>query len=131
MGGLNISCGNFLGEDKSGSAFEVVLSQLDGVDPFVKDKLLSGFNDEEYVLIETQISSLLVEPLRLYRDGLIKDIGHDDWLRETLLEESNGGNPTDLKWGEGRGWRLYCAENLLRACQHSAASEEPVVVCLG
>jgi len=36
--------------------------------------------------------------------------------------------PAALKWGEGRGWHLYCAKNLLAACEHSVVTEEPVVV---
>ncbi|WNH44952.1 hypothetical protein [Xanthomonas hawaiiensis] len=62
---------------------------------------------------------------------MVADIGHDDHLQETRREDETGPDPAALKWGEGRGWRLYCAKNLLAACEHSAVIDEPVVVSVG
>ena len=131
MGGLNISCGEYLADDKAGSAFERVLSELPNVDSGLKRVILSGFDDQEFTVIESEVASQLIEPLKAYRQEIEGLIGHDDWAMETAREEASGSDPLKLKWGEGRGWRMYCAVNLLRACEVSEASGEPVVVCLG
>jgi hypothetical protein len=131
MGGLNINCGEFFADDKSGSAFERVLSDLLGFDDEVKQEILSGFDDNEYTLIEPSYAAQMISPLKVYRDALIRDIGHSDFHKEIDREQSNGGDPVKLKWGEGRGWRLYCAINLLAACEHSLRHQQPVAICLG
>ncbi len=130
MSGLNISCGGFLADEKSGSAFERVLLDLSGIEDGVKQQLLSGFDNQEYVLIEAVCAADLVPSIRAYRDKLIMEIGHSDYQREMAQEEQTGSDPVKLKWGEGRGWRLYCAINLLAACEISVETKEPVVVCL-
>ncbi|MGZ5857342.1 MAG: hypothetical protein ACXWJK_08900 [Burkholderiaceae bacterium] len=130
MAGLNISCGDFQADEKSGSAFERVLLDLPGIDDGVKQQILSGFDNEEYVLIEAVGAAELVSSIRAYLDNLVMEIGHSDYRAEMEREEQAGADPVKLKWGEGRGWRLYCAINLLRACENSAETQEPVVVCL-
>lgn len=130
MGGLNISCGSFQADDKSGSAFESVLLELPDVPAGMKRDILSGFDNEEYVLIDPGHAASLIQPLEAYQKQLIAQIGHSDWMVEAQREEQNGGDPVKLKWGEGRGWRLYCTTNLLAACRESAESTAPVVVCL-
>lgn len=131
MSGLNISCGEFLAEDKSGSAFERVLLDLLGVPEDMKQDILSGFEEQEYVLIEPSRAAALIQSLEAYQSQMVAQIGHSDWWVETQREEENGGDPVKLKWGEGRGWRLYCSANLLAACRTSVQGGEPVVVCLG
>ncbi|WP_017461002.1 hypothetical protein [Dyella ginsengisoli] len=131
MSGLNISCGDFLADDKSGSAFERVLIDLPRIDGAIKHQILSSFDSAEYTVIEATLAKDLVSSIRAYRDQLVLEIGHDDYLKEMEREEQTGADPIKLKWGEGRGWRLYCSNNLLAACEQSAATQEPVVVCLG
>ena len=131
MGGLNISCGEFMADDKSGSAFERVVLDLVGVPNEMKRDILSGFEEQEFVLIEPKCAAAIIEPLEGYRSQMVAQIGHSDWLAETQREEESGGDPVKLKWGEGRGWRLYCSVNLLAACRASVQCGEPVAVCLG
>jgi hypothetical protein len=131
MSGLNISCGKCFADDKAGSAFERVLEDLPNVSDDTKRDILSGFDNNEHTTIGSDIAVHLIDSLRRYRDQLVSEIGHGDWLKEMDREQETGANPVELKWGEGRGWRLYCAVNLLAACEHSSVSQEPVVVCLG
>lgn len=131
MSGLNISCGEFVADDKSGSAFERVLLDLIGVPEDIKHDILSGFEEQEFVHIEPSCAAALIEPLETYRSQMVAQIGHSDWWAETQREEANGSDPVKLKWGEGRGWRLYCSVNLLAACRASVQGGEPVAVCLG
>jgi hypothetical protein len=130
MGGLHISCGSFSGEDKSGSAFEGVLGALqDAPAGFIAD-ITAGFEDSEYVLIPADKAAVLLPLVVAFRERLVSEIGHDDWWKETLEEEKAGLKPVDAKWGAGRGWRLYCATDLIRACEVSSVEQEPVLVCL-
>lgn len=32
------------------------------------------------------------------------------------------------KWGAGKGWRLYCVGDLVRACEQSAVEQQPVYI---
>jgi hypothetical protein len=131
MSGLNISCGNYRADDKSGSAFERVISDLPGVADELKHQILAGFEDGEYVVIDAALAASLVPAICSYRDSLVGEIGHADYLREMEREEREArATPVELKWGEGRGWRLYCSINLQAACERAADTQEPVVVCL-
>jgi len=130
MSGLNISCGDYRGDDKSGSAFERVLMDLPDIDDGLKHEILSGFESNEFAIIETAHAKELVSSIRAYRDQLISEIGHADCFKEMEREELAGADPVKLKWGEGRGWRLYCVNDLLVACERSATTRDPVVVCL-
>jgi hypothetical protein len=130
MSGLNISCGEFQADEKSGSAFERVLRDLPEISDASRMEILAGFDEGEFILIAPDVAIELIPQLREYRDSLVSEIGHSDFLREMDREESVGICSVKLKWGEGRGWRLYCAVNLLAACEHSSVSLEPVVVCI-
>lgn len=130
MSGLNISCGEFQADEKSGSAFERVLRELPEFSDAARQEIFAGFDEGEFTLIAPHVAIELIPQLRAYRDSLVSEIGHGDFLREMAREESVGTCSVKLKWGEGRGWRLYCAINLLAACEHSAVSLEPVAVCL-
>ncbi len=131
MSGLNISCGDFVADEKSGTALERVLSDLKGLPDVDRQRILAGFDNEEFTLIAPDLANRLIAPLRDYRDALVAEIGHADFLREMEREERSGMCSVKLKWGEGRGWRLYCTVNLLAACEHAAASHLPVAVSLG
>ncbi len=128
MSGLNISCGEFQADEKSGFPFERVLSALPGISGETREQILAGFDDGESTLIAPELAIELIPQLRDYRDALVSEIGHSDFLQEMNREEASGVCSVKLKWGEGRGWRLYCAVNLLAACEHSALSRQPVVV---
>jgi len=128
MSGLSISCGEFRADDKSGSAFERVLKDLPHLPDEARQAILAGFDDGEFTRIATDVAAALIPHLRAYQDSLIAEIGHSDSLREIEREERTGICSVKLKWGEGRGWRLYCTTSLLAACEHSAKSRQPVTV---
>lgn len=130
MSGLNISCGAFQADDKSGTAIERVLRDLPGFPEKSRNEILAGFDDGNSTLIAPNVAAELVQRLRGYRDALIAEIGHGDFLREMNREENLGVCSVKLKWGEGRGARLYCAVNLLAACEYSSVSHEPVAIYL-
>jgi hypothetical protein len=129
MGGLNISAGSFQGADKSGSAFEGVLDALEG-DPDLIEEIRSGFDDAEYLLISEEQVARLLPLLVSYRKKLVSEIGHDDWSREAEAEEAAGLDATEAKWGAGRGWKLYCVTDLIRACEIGLLEHEPVAVVM-
>jgi len=130
LSGLNISCGSFRGRDKSGSAFEAVLDALNGAPTGLIDNIKSGFDDNEYVLIPEEQANLLLPLLIAYRKRLVADIGHDDWTKEAAAEDARGIDFVKAKWGEGRGWRLYCATDLICACETSLVEHETIAVVL-
>jgi len=129
MGGLYISSGSFRGSDKSGSAFEGVLDALDG-DPDLVEEIRSSFSDAEYLLISEEQAGRLLPLLANYKRKLVAEIGHDDWSKETAAEEAAGLDPTDAKWGAGRGSKLYCVTDLIRACEVGLAEHQPVAVVM-
>lgn len=128
MSGLNISCGDFHAGDKAGTAFERVLSELPEIPQQTRQKILSGFDTGEHTLIDPDDAAALMPALIAYRDRLIGEIGHADWLQEMEREERSGVCSIKLKWGEGRGSRLYCAVSLLEACERSALTRQQVLV---
>ncbi|WP_028102026.1 hypothetical protein [Pseudoduganella violaceinigra] len=130
MSGLNISCGDFRADEKSGSPLERVLRDLPGLTDEIRQEILAGFDAGEYTQVAPAIAIGIIPQLRAYRESLVSEIGHSDHLREMAREENAGACSVKLKWGEGRGWRLYCAVNLLAACEHAAVTHEPVLVSL-
>jgi hypothetical protein len=130
MSGLYISCGDFRAGDQAGTAFERVLGELPEIPPQARQKILSGFDVGEHTLIDPDDAAALVPSLTAYRDRLVMEIGHADWLQEMESEERSGVCSIKLKWGEGRGSRLYCAVSLLAACERSALTRQPVLICL-
>jgi hypothetical protein len=126
VGGLNIYCGSFKGQEKSGSALEGVLDALDA--PACVVDAMSGFINGEYMLIPEETAKLLLPLLAAYRSRLIADIGHDDWKKEARAEEEAGLDRVEARHGESRGWRLYCVTDLIRACETSIAEHEEIAL---
>ncbi|WP_156416571.1 MULTISPECIES: hypothetical protein [unclassified Sphingopyxis] len=105
MGGINIYCGSFQGEDKSGSAFEDVLDDLsilaDANTLSVISRIKLSLEDaSDHILVFPDDASDLIEPLRAYN------------ATSTTLEME----------------RHYCSRNLLKACETAAAEGEPVAL---
>jgi hypothetical protein len=130
LSGLNIHCGSFQGEDKSGSALEGVLAALSDAPSGLIDSIKLGFENDKYVLVSEEQVRLLLPLLVSYRKRLIADIGHEDWWKEAVAEDDAGLNSVKAKWGAGRGWRLYCVTDLIRACETSMAEHEPIAIVL-
>jgi hypothetical protein len=94
----------------------------------IVQEIRRGLDRGDYVLIPEARAAQLLPLLQSYRHVLIAAIGHDDWARETAAEESAGMDSIEAKWGAGRGWRLYCVTDLIRACEASIAQHE--VICV-
>lgn len=128
MAGGSIHCGSFVSGDKSGSAFEGVLKDMRVLIPEIAEEIDRQLEEGEYVLIEPGEVKKLIEPLTNYRLKLVEEIGHDKFDQEISREEEAGMDSVSGKWGESRGWRLYCVNDLLGACQTSLKEMEPVCI---
>lgn len=138
MGGGHISCGDFTGEDKSGSAIFGVLDELplcvseqeritfvsEVIEPLHRQLDETG----EYFLIERDaairmqpaVESLFVRFKEQYGDATVWDaIEQDD--KSTL-------DLTDVKWGKGAGWQYYCVTDLRIAIKQCIETDVPVCV---
>lgn len=81
----------------------------------------------DFVLIDVVQAKSLLPFLQVYQAQLIAEIGHDDWVRATQEEESSL-EPVAGKWGSGTGWRLYCLQDLVGACENALVEVEPVCI---
>ena len=128
MAGGNIHCGSYEASDKSGSAFEGVIKEIRSSIEEIAEDFDRQLDDAEYVLIQPEQAHELIKVLSSYRSRLIKEIGNEDFNQEILREENAGMDPVEAKWGKSRGWRLYCTNDLLGACQTSIRENEPVCI---
>jgi hypothetical protein len=135
MGGINIYCGSFEGEDKSGSAVEGVLSGMDEMASGpqrsaiarVKSALLEG---EDHALIEPGDARLLLPLLRQYGGHLDAQLAlPGDPLDQMRRDERQSpARISELQYGESLGWRAYCARDLLHAFEVADAQSEEVAL---
>ena len=142
MGGGYISCGDWMGNDKSGSASTAVFEQLErfmsGPDleafnlfmnsPVDPTEMEAGHFDETLIVIPQTIAVTLIEPLERYRDELSTKLGHPLPVAAPSLDQKAGIDPTKAKYGAGDGWRLYCVADLIEACQRSRKTNAPVEI---
>lgn len=135
MGGINIYCGSFSGDDKSGSAVEGVLAGMEAmastheVEAIARVK--SALEDaSDHILIEPDEARLLLPLLRRYSaevDGQLAVPG-DPFDQMARDEDGSTIDATVLKFGAGPGWRAYCARDLLKAFEVADAEAEPVAL---
>jgi len=104
-----------------------VLSSLPDEAKEPAQKILAGLG-KEYVLISEEKAAQLLPFLQWYRKKLVSEIDHEDWVRETEIEEGSGMDSVQAKWGAGRGWKLYCVTDLIEACKISAVEHQPICV---
>jgi hypothetical protein len=134
LGGINIYCGSFRGEDKSGSAFEGVLAEMDATASANEAEAVARIRSalksaSDHLLIGADDARLLQPLLRrchLDLDGRLTVPG--DPFDQIVRDDRQGANRTALKYGAGLGWRAYCARNLLRAFEVADAESEPVAL---
>ncbi|PDS34463.1 hypothetical protein CO665_31010 [Rhizobium anhuiense] len=109
MGGVNIYCGSFVGNDKSGTKFEIVLNEVVAQDGSDKTRqivlgVMESINDaEDHILISPEDAEELIFPLTEYLQRLRDDISTFD-MRE------------------------YCAIDLLKACEVAVEEREPIAL---
>jgi hypothetical protein len=138
MAGGYISCGSFMGADKSGSAFEGLLEAIAQSlpteesrqfrDTVIRPVLDPGYSEEQTLIVPADVALLLRGPLRSYYDHLGEQLGYPLPLEAPDLDRKAGLDPVEAKWGKGLGWQHYCAHDLLQACLESRRSGEPVVL---
>jgi hypothetical protein len=112
----------------AGSALDRVLHALDDAPAGLIDEIQAAFGNNEYVLISEAQAALLLPLLVAHRKQLVADIGHKDWFAEAVAESKTGLDPKEAKWGKGRGWRLFCVTDLVRACETSLAEHQEIAI---
>jgi hypothetical protein len=138
MGGVYIRCGSFEGEDKSGSAIDGLLDELFPLADAGQRHALSsvrralqGEADGDFGRIAKADAAALAPLLQTYVAGVHSRYGplSDPFeLVDRDFAEDPSLDPTDAKYGKSRGWRLYCATDLLEACKTSAREHEDVIL---
>ena len=138
MAGGYIHCGEFSGEDKSGSAIAGVLDALTVCVPdtdrmhFVTTILnpireaIEEAND--HILIESDIAARIRSPVDDLYKRLGEELGHPQPWDAPQFDEDQGLDPTEAKWGKGKGWQYYCVHDLRLACDESVKSGEPICI---
>jgi hypothetical protein len=135
MGGINIHCGSFSGEDKSGSAFEGVLAAMaalaSGHEAKIIAQIQAAFDGAaDHLLIPDYDARDLLPLVRKCRAELEAEIGPAvDAFEQIARDETETTlSPTDLKYSAGLGWRYYCVSNLLRAFEIADQESQPVAL---
>ncbi len=135
MGGGYISCGDFLGDDKSGAPIGGILEDLvsnlaDTQNSAIATELLEQLDSEtDHILIEPGHASKLLpdfKHLQTYYKTLFPDL--DNWWLIFEREVQQGMDNVAGKWGESIGWKIYCLADLIPACEISISTNEPVVI---
>jgi hypothetical protein len=143
MSGGYVSCGVFIGDDKSCSALSGVIEQIEELPSYradgssgefltrIKTFLSIGGDPEwtDYLLIAPPQAAALKPYLEECKETLIAELGTADPF-DAIEEDSavRGLDPLEAQWGKGKGWRLYCVTDLLRAIEHCELSGD--VICL-
>jgi len=136
MGGINVYCGSFKSVDKSCSAFEGVLAGMDQMGSERERAVIARINAalehaNDHILIEPEDARTLLPLLRRYAAGVDSQLAipGDPWDQ---MERDDRGLPArrqvDLKYGEGLGWRAWCARELLGAFETADAKSEQVAL---
>jgi hypothetical protein len=135
MGGINICCGSFEGEDKSGSAIEGVLNGIEGTATAPERTIIGRLKAailevEDHLLIEPDDARVLLPILRQYTARLDAQLAiPGDPLDQMRRDERQSpASITELQYGESLGWRAYCARDLLKAFEAADAESEPVAL---
>lgn len=136
MGGGYISCGEFTGSDKSGSAIAGVWSVIENVyaEAALKHRLAEWDAEAQQAFrdgateadMPPDVAAAIIKPLESYVRDLGEKLGHPEPSEAPQLDAHL--DPTDAKWGAGNGWRYYCAVDLLAACKVSAETGQDVII---
>jgi hypothetical protein len=138
MAGGYISCGDFSGEDKSGSAISGVFealpeclaeSERQTFTETVLDPLAEYLEEhEDHFLIQPDVASMLLGPVGTLYAQYGNELGHPEPFDAPQIDKQRGMNASDAKWGQGIGWRYYCLHDLQLALRKSVASGLPVLI---
>jgi hypothetical protein len=132
MSGGYISCGQFMGEDKSGNAFFGLLEDHEEVvseeerqrweEAFAEPLRwqMDAQDEDEAPLfrIDKTMMETVVTPLTRYYERQTERLGNPDPMDAPNLDDGR----------DGEGWKYYCAYGLLRAWQECQKTGKDVVV---
>jgi hypothetical protein len=135
MGGINIYCGSFEGEDKSGSAFEAVLSGMNegASEPeraIIARVMAALSREDDHVILTPANARALLPVLRRYAADVDGQLARPGDPLDQIVRDERGqpSRATELQYGEGLGWRAYCARDLLQAFETADAESEDVAL---
>lgn len=135
MGGINIYCGSFEGEDKSGSAFEAVMSGMSedasAAERSILNRVTAAMAEgEDHMLIAPEDTRALLPLLRRYAAQISSQLARPDDPLDQMArdEQASPGRTTELQYGESLGWRAYCARDLLQAFETADTEGEEVAL---
>lgn len=138
MAGGYIQCNGFMGGDKSGSA---IFGLIDALPEFLpaadrlsfRNTVIAPLREaldgcQEHILIEPDLAESLIPALENFNARIGQELGFPEPWDAPAKDEEAGLEPTEAKWGKGKGWQYYCAHDLLQACRVSVESREPICV---
>lgn len=136
MGGINVYCGSFQGDDKSCSAFQGVLEGMGEIGSGPERTIIARIEadlldkDRDHLLVEPGDARLLLPLLRRYAAFVqSKLVIPGDFLDQMARDErASPERAVDLKYGEGLGWQAWCVRDLLRAFETADAESEQVAL---
>lgn len=139
MGGINVYCGSFKGIDKSCSGFKGVLAGMDEVGSEPERSVIARISAaldhaNDYILIEPADARTLLPVLRRYAAWVDSQLTIPGDPLDQITRDDRGVSikrQVDLKYGEGLGWRAWCARTLLGAFEVADAESEPVALVWG
>jgi hypothetical protein len=135
MGGINIYCGSFEGEDKSGSPFQAVLAAMDKMASAPERSIIARIlaampQEDDHLLIAPDDARALLPLLRRYAAEVDRQLSTpgDPFDQMTKDERASPDQITELQYGDSVGWLAYCASDLLKAFETADAEEEEVAL---
>jgi hypothetical protein len=139
MGGINVYCGSFKGINKSCSAFEGVLAGLTAMASAADAPGLARIREalehvNDHLLIAPADARVLLPLLRRYAARVDSELAIPGDPRDQIDRDGRGlstRRQVDLMYGEGLGWRAWCATNLLRAFEVADAESQEVALVWG
>jgi hypothetical protein len=137
MSGGYISCGDFRGEDKSGSAITGVFEALpEYISPEnryafineVLEPLQNSIENGDHMLIYSPDAKRLLPLVELLYEEYKTELGAPEPWNAPQVDEDRGIDPIDAKWGKGIGWRYYCLHDLRSALRLCVETDDPVCI---
>ena len=132
MSGGYVSCGSWLGDDKSCSAF---LPLLDSLEEVVAESERAEWETKVVAPLRTQLDATDADDmpfLRLNPDtmeclGRVARRYVEQQIGRGVAPEPDESFSAD-GWRSGPGWRLYCATDLVTASEKAQSSGNEVVI---
>jgi hypothetical protein len=135
MGGINVHCGSFSGDDKSCSAFKGVLRGMDEMGTELERSVIARINTaldqaNDYILIEPADARTLLPLLRRFAARVDSQLAIPGDPFDQMDRDARAcpGGEVNLKYGEGLGWRAWCVRDLLRAFEVADTESEEVAL---